>query len=468
MNGVAILRRLGGVYAIAIALLLLCAAFATAGNAPEYAEGYLLSAGFLGPVSLVFLFAPMRRKSGTGLRDALILILLIWVTLPLALIPAALASNEGGRISSAYFEIISCLTTTGAVFRPDADGWPDAHILFRSGLHVLGAVIVLTSAILVFAQMNSTGPGVYRTRFFRVSANRSFSQINRIAMVLTLVLCGAMLLIFSVLIITREEALGAMALSVSALTTGMVIPGLALDGLSVSSKLALTLGMILGALNITLLIGVATLTVQRRIDLESIGFGLLVAVCAAIILFLPGTSWTLSDALFLGASLASTSGLGLSSTLLASSFLPIAIFFAFVGGSPLSASGGVKTSRLLVLGARTGLEFAKLGHPKSVDQFTFRGRPQAQSVVLAVWVYLIAFGAVVMLVTNLLSFAGETSVSAMSLSVGAMTNSGGLLLADRQEPPSTAAEIILALAMIAGRLEVLVLLSIARIDYWRR
>ena len=101
---------------------------------------------------------------------------------------------------------------------------------------------------------------------------------------------------------------------------------------------------------------------------------------------------------------------------------------ALIGGSALSAAGGVKIARLIVLSRRAGLEFRQLGYRRSVLGFRFRDREMDERSVIGVWVYLIAYILSVFLVMVGFAFTGLPLESSIRLAIGCLTNSGGLVV----------------------------------------
>ena len=141
----------------------------------------------------------------------------------------------------------------------------------------------------------------------------------------------------------------------------------------------------------------------------------------------------------------------------------LVLILTFIGGAALSTAGGVKLARVLILAERSRLEFSRLGFPNAVAPFIFRGRLKDDTVIVGVWVYLVAYLLAVVLISLVLALFGRDYPSALRISVGALSNAGHLLPAGMTEGEA----LVTGLAMILGRIEVLALLPILRPGFWR-
>ena len=97
--------------------------------------GTALSASFAGGGLVLALSGPRRRS---GVREAVMLLILAWAVLPAFAMLPAYASGWPGTLMQAYFEAVSALTTTGASQYQQASGAPNAILLWRSLLHWIG------------------------------------------------------------------------------------------------------------------------------------------------------------------------------------------------------------------------------------------------------------------------------------------------------------------------------------------
>ncbi len=137
-----------------------------------------------------------------------------------------------------------------------------------------------------------------------------------------------------------------------------------------------------------------------------------------------------------------------------------------IGGSALAAAGGIKLARVIVLGQRAGQEFQQLGYRRSIVTFRFRDRELDERSVIGVWVYFVAYVLAVFLFVVAFSFTGLGFDDSIRLSIGGLTSSGALVSPAAPEM-TPAGEILLIVAMLLGRLEILTLLPALSLSFWR-
>ncbi|OYW35195.1 MAG: hypothetical protein B7Z42_15380, partial [Brevundimonas sp. 12-68-7] len=131
-----------------------------------------------------------------------------------------------------------------------------------------------------------------------------------------------------------------------------------------------------------------------------------------------------------------------------------------------AAAGGIKLARVVVLAQRAGQEFQQLGYRRSIVSFKFRDRELDERSVIGVWVYFVAYVLAVFVFIIGFSFTGHGFDDSIRLSIGGLTSSGGLI-SGTAEKMGTGSEILLIIAMLLGRLEILALLPALSLSFWR-
>ena len=170
----------------------------------------------------------------------------------------------------------------------------------------------------------------------------------------------------------------------------------------------------------------------------------------------------LVDAITASVSVISTSGILLSDIDVFGIPSAILLFFGFIGGAAISATGGIKIYRMLVLASRSGHEFERLAQPHAVARFEHGGERFSVRAVLTVWAYLVAFAIISVTISGALALLGADFQEAMLTALGAITNSAALITTDwiAGSPLIGVTEILLAFSLILGRLELLLLLAL--------
>ena len=127
----------------------------------------------------------------------------------------------------------------------------------------------------------------------------------------------------------------------------------------------------------------------------------------------------------------------------------------------------MKLARLYVLFRRVGQEFLRMGYRESLVHFQFRGRIQSDRTLMGIWVYLVAYIIAVVVGLLLFSFVGLGFEDALSTTFGSLTNSGQLI-PQAQLKDATFYQVLAIFGMILGRLEVLALIPLLTVSFWRR
>ena len=127
--------------------------------------------------------------------------------------------------------------------------------------------------------------------------------------------------------------------------------------------------------------------------------------------------------------------------------------------------------RVIILIKDIGSELGKLIHPSSVRPLSLEGRRLEQTDFSATWAFMAVFILFVTLGVLLLGLFGMSLEAAWPVVLGALTNSLAITT-HLAEPPIYAAmsnplQITVTLLMIAGRIELLVLMVLFTSSFWR-
>ncbi len=127
-------------------------------------------------------------------------------------------------------------------------------------------------------------------------------------------------------------------------------------------------------------------------------------------------------------------------------------------------------SRILMKQAHR--ELIRLVHPRAIAPLTLNGQVVENRLIFAVLAYMLLWWLTQLAITLLLLVAGEDFTSAVSASVAAVNNIGPAL--GRYGPTGNYAAMsdaetwLLAVAMIAGRLELLTFFVVFTPAFWKR
>ncbi|MEO0983761.1 MAG: potassium transporter TrkG [Pseudomonadota bacterium] len=458
---VRVLSLMGALLAAAMAPPALVAAIQ--GEAAALSTFIVSALAIIVIVSSVVLLTPAPERSARP-TDGLAVVLIFWILAPVAAAGPFLIGTAETSSIRALHEAVSCLTTTGhSVLRPGEEGWPASLLVWRGMLHLVGAVLSLTAAASVFAALNLGGPGIHRSVLFTWSERSFFAAAPRVARIATAVVLVITLAVFAGLTLAGVPGPRALGLAISVASTGLVDPSITETYTPTAAQGAVIfVGLVAATLGLYVLIEGARGRFRTAIlDPESTAWtGCMVVLVAAAML----TGLSLIDSAGWAATSLATSGVPVAGAAPLEQ-LPTAMVIlpALIGGSALSTAGGLKLARLVILTRRAGQEFSRLGYRDAVATLRFRGRAQPGSAIIGVWVYMIAYVAVVSAVIVLLSFSGADFDVAARAAAGAISNSGHLA-GDFDDAFSQS---VIIIAMLLGRWEVLGLLPALNPRFWR-
>ncbi|MFN4224669.1 MAG: potassium transporter TrkG [Hyphomonas sp.] len=467
MNYASVARVLGLLMLFAAAAAALGALVALlAGETAQLIAFSVTALGITVAASSVLLLTPKPRARARP-SDGLAVVILWWLVTPVASALPFVFGVADNSVVAALHEAASCLTTTGhTVIRIAGGDWPVSLIYWRGALHLMGAYAAIVMAAGIFAAINLGGPGVHRTVLFTLPEGSFFEAMPRILWAAGLMMAATLAAVFIGLLLSGMAPGRAMTDAVSTVTTGLVDPYTMERGPgSRLAKFVLGFGLIASALGLAIWLPLragAWRSVLR--DSEGLAFGLFILIFTAVAV---AAGLNLADGLGWSVSTLSTSGLPLGDPQAARD-IPLTVYVmpCLIGGSALAAAGGIKLARVIVLGRRAWQEFQQLGYRRSIVSFRFRDRELDERSVIGVWVYFVAYVLAVFLFLVAFSFAGTGFDDSVRLAIGGLTSSGGLLggVAANLGP---AGEIVLILAMLLGRLEILTLLPALSSSFWR-
>ncbi|MEL6726842.1 MAG: hypothetical protein AAFP91_05015 [Pseudomonadota bacterium] len=469
MNHLAIVRVLSAIalgFALLFAICFLVALATGERTQLMVFAGSAFAIGGLGGTVILLTDKPTRRAQA---KDGLAVAVLFW-TLGGAIASIPFIDYLGAPdFLSAFYESVSNLTTTGHS-RVDtlASPMPVSIFVWRAMLHLIGAIASISIAATVFSGLNLGGPGVHRNRFFSEPDGSFFDPILRVVRVSSALVLSTSMVLAALLLAIGLAPRDALAGAVSAITTGLVDPqshDIAPQAGGLHAIL-LWLGLVIGTMGLIAVDGAGRGRLRAvPFDPEVLAWigSLLLVTILAFFAGLP-----LLESLGWATSSIATSGIALSDP---EQFtrLPIVLvlFPVLIGGSALSAAGGFKLARLIVLSRRVTLEFAQLGYRGSIKHFAFRGIRQSDRTVMGVWVYLVGYIVACTIGTLLLSAAGLSFDDAIRAGIGSLSNAGHILV-EMNASLEGPAQICVILGMILGRLEVVALLPALNPTFWQR
>jgi trk system potassium uptake protein TrkH len=461
--------------------------------------------GVLLGLFLAWMLALAAPKPQATPRSQLSSLVLTYAVLPLLLAVPYFAAIERTTFLNAWFEMVSCLTTTGALLHDNFGVLNPTLHLWRGLVGWLGGLLVWVAALAVLAPMSLGGFEVRGTGSVGTTDSATMRQILRVADPgerfvsfavrllpiyggLTAALCIGLIVLGEVPLVAVVHAMSVLSTSGISAIGGTVyaasgVPGealmavfmvFALSRISFSRGMAgpettplwrdaevrlaaLIVGSMTGAIFLRHFVGADT-------HIADTDFGEAMAALwggfFTVLSFLTTTGFESRH--WLGAT--DWSGMHAPGLLL--------LGLALIGGGVATTAGGVKLFRVYALFRHGQREMEKLVHPHSVGGAGSEARRVRRQGAQIAWLFFMLFTVSNVLVMGALTLTGVQFDTAMILTVSSLSTTGPL--ADMAGPTPILysglpdlAKVILGGAMILGRMEALALVALLNPELWR-
>ncbi len=403
---------------------------------------------------------------------------------------------------NAWFEMVSSLTTTGATVYDNPGRLGGSLHLWRATVGWMGGFLMWVAAAAIFAPLNLGGfevrssgrKGGYMTQF--AEQNEPSERLVRVAAKLLPIYTTLTAVLWIGLVIAGDSGLVALIHAMSTLSTSGISPigGTYAAESGIWGEALILLFLVFSISRITFSRGLVDEDRGRLLDDVELRLGLAIVVVVPAFLFLrhfllvlteqsavgvTAASQALWGGLFTVASFLTTAGWESRYWLGAADWSGLAtpglilVGLALVGGGIATTAGGVKLLRIYALMRHSERELEKLVHPHSVGGAGQEERRIRRHGAYLAWIFFLIFALSVAGVLVALSLTGIQFENALVLSVAALSTTGPLAEIGAEAPISfagvtTAAKVILAMAMVLGRLEALVIIALFNPDFWRK
>ncbi len=399
-------------------------------------------------------------------KEGFVIVSLSWIVLSAVGALPFVLSGEMSSYVDAFFETVSGFTTTGASVAADVTAFSRGILFWRSFTHWIGGMGVL---VLMMALI-PTGTGrtihVMRAEVPGPIVGKLVPRLKDTAKILYLIYLGLTVVEILCLRIAGMPLFDSFIHTFGTAGTGGF--GMRPDSIgSYSSAVQwiITVFMLLFGVNFNLYYLLLIRSVRPAVTSRELWvyFGVF-AVATGIITVdtLPlydGFGETVRYAAFQVSSVVTTTGFSTVDFNLWPGLSRSVIFLLmFVGGCAGSTAGGLKVSRVMLLGKTVGRELKRLVHPRSVGVVRLEGKRVEEETVNSAAAYFILYMALIAAVFFLLSFEPFSLETNLTAAVTCLNNVGPGL---GDVGPmggfgaySDGGKVILSVAMLLGRLEI--------------
>ncbi len=475
--------RVVGILMVTLALTLLFPAiYAIACS--EDASIFLLPIPFLLVIGIIMciIFGP---SSNFRTVHGLILVGFVWIEM---FIIAALPFLLGGMSPlNAFFESVSCITTTGITMVEDVNDWPESLMVWRSMCQWIGGIAVVIIFIYILPMF---GMGrMFFSNELEGSGSSQFSmKLRNAAKSFILVYLSLSIVNFVLLLLVQASFVDALCLSLTTISTGgLLVSNTSLMDSSIWIQVITMIFMFIGGVNFYLHYK-ALYGRKPRVYLENSElkfFALWLIVMSIVVYFI--NIWPMFEAgtlsiddsimeyknsLFTVISFGTTSGfVAFDHSLYPEITMFVLIMIMLIGGSAGSTSGGIKFGRIRVLIRFFHNSLKNVLHPNAVYTVKIEGENiDDRRVISAVSVTLLYVLTTLAAIVVLLA-CGMSWIDSFGVAVGTITNTGTGF--GDYGPTGTFAhlsapiKLFLMLLMWMGRLEITLALVFLTPAFWR-
>jgi len=481
MANLTIILLLGIAIGVLAAIMLVPAAYAFAMGAFDASLGFGIAALITAFVGVALYVATRGRMRPISRIQTVAFALIVWTVLPLFAAIPFVAAPMNLSFVSAVFEATSALTTTGATSYP-LEKYPMPYIFWFALLQWLGGLLTLITVFTIVAPSGLCGSLTQVA--IRGHDSDDFVQTLKTTVVALLPAYGLFTFIcFIILWAVGIPFFDAICLALSTLSTGGFVPRV--EGLSYyqnsTAEIVLMIFMVVGATSAithrNLLVSRQLIAFENRESGHVIGACLAIGGILSLWLLFTGSNDVLTiikQGFFTAVSLITTTGYQITAPGQPIAPYGLIIALVFTGGATFSTAGGIKVYRMALITKQSFRELTRILHPHGISSMRAVGRNYDIQTMKSIWAMFVVYLFLVALIALTLGLLGVDFELAFLSSVAMLSNVGPVVPAGTGaegvvffSTAGSAIKIVLVSAMILGRVEILVLLSLGNLTYWR-
>ena len=445
----------------------------------ESLSPFLFSAAITFLLSTLFsILSGKAEKDKFYSRDGYLVVTFAWFFfLSLGTLPF-LFSGVTSSFVDAFFESCSGFTTTGSTIFPDVESLPYSILFWRSFTHWIGGFGIIVLIVIILPSLRITGYQLFSLE----------SSLKEKIHPKTKAIAYRLLIIYSGLTIAQVIllSLGDMNLFESIChsfgtiaTGGFSTKNSSLINYSSYSQYIVMIFMFLAGISMVVYYYIAKLNFTTVKNNEELWFYVTTLIIAGTIItsiILTESTRSLEPAFREGffnvISIITTTGYSNADYLLWSGPALMLIFLLqFTGASTGSTSGSIKIARHVIVIKSINVAFIKLIHPNAVPNIRFNGKivPEKTSIsimsFIIIYLFIFLAGTVIVVITGLDVVTASSSVAASLGNIGPGLGTVGPMSNYSHLPGIT--KIVLSILMIAGRVEIIAILSLFTRSFWK-
>ena len=413
-------------------------------------------------------------------RDGFVCVSLSWVVLGVFGAVPFVITGEIPFYINALFEIVSGFTTTGASILSDVEALSHASLFWRSFSHWIGGMGVLVFILALLPMKGGSVMNLMKAESPGPTVSKFVPRVRGTAKILYQIYLGMTLFTIAALLLSGMKTFDSVTLAMGAAGTG----GFAVlnSGCAVYTPLQqwiLTIAMIAFGVNFNFYYLMLCKKGKAAISSQEVRAYFLIILLAGGVI-----SWntypmyhsigeTVRTAFFQVGSIITTTGYSTTDFDLWPELSKcILVMLMFIGACAGSTGGGIKVSRILILGKTLGKELKQALHPQVVAPARMDGKLLNHETIRTTNVFIGAYFFIFITSFLLISLNGFDMVTNFTAVAATMNNIGpGLELVGPMRNFggfADSAKLVLIFDMLAGRLEIFPMLVLFLPDTWRK
>ncbi|MBE3636805.1 TrkH family potassium uptake protein [Mangrovicoccus algicola] len=441
---------------------------------------FLLSGVLAGLVGgLTALSCASRAGAGLTLQQTFLLTTLVWVALPAAGSLPFIFGATDARVVDAFFEAMSGMTTTGSTVFTGLDHLPKGLLLWRGMLQWFGGIGIIVVAMVFLPELKIGGMQIFRSEAFETMGKilpRAAEIAARISFMYVALTVGCAITFFALGMSGFDAIVHAMT-TIS--TGGFANYDASFGQFNAPETYACGVYMLLAALPFVRFVQLVHQGPQPMFRDSQVRAFLGTFAVVTLVLFLyvehigMGGEEGFREAFFNTSSIMTGTGYANTDYMKWGPFAVGFFFFAgLIGGCAGSTACSIKIFRYQILFAAIITQIKRIHSPSGIFVTRFEGRPVDDDTLASVMAFFVMFILSIGVLSVALTLTGLDFITALSSAATALANVGPGL-GDQVGPAGNFAGLndlakwMLALGMLVGRLEVMVVFTILTFQFWR-
>ncbi len=441
-----------------------------------------ISAMMLVALSIVIATQERHKRIYISAKDSYLFVTLTWITISFFGCLPFIFSGTIPSFSSAFFEIMSGFSTTGATLLDDIEAAPKSILFWRNMTNWLGGMGIVVLFIAVLPAFGVKGTALVGAESVGPTKDKLTPQIQYTALALWLIYIGLSILETILLLFGGLSVFDAVTITFGTMGAAGYAPKNASIGAYPSAfvQWVVIVFMFLAGVNFALYFKAIQGKIKKVFRDGELRIYTCIVLTASLLIAFDlifsskiKASVAVRDAFFQVISFITTTGFTTTNYSLWPVFSQAVLFaLCFIGGCAGSAGGGIKVIRVAVVAKLGGRSIKKRLHPTSVSNITIGDDSFDQDTLLSISGFVGLYLITMILGTILISLTNnpfDVCYSSVILTLGNIgVGFGGIGTNFTFSIYPDWALWVFSFLMLVGRLELFTVYALFTRSFWRK